>query len=105
MKSIFTVMVLGFVAVLLTPGSGSILAHAAGKAVSKEVITKCDQEFKSLDAGNKGYLTSDEIREGMYGHSHMGVGPTHKGESVFTSMDTNKDGKVTENEFCAWKGR
>jgi hypothetical protein len=99
MKSIVTVMVVVFVAVLLALGSGSV------KAASTGAMAKCEQQFKSLDVGNRGYLAPEQIHEGMYGHAHKGLGPTGKGDSVFTSMDTNKDNKVTLEEFCAWKTR
>lgn len=108
MKTMTTVLVLVAVAMFLALGSGYMaVAKSTAKAMaSGQTISWCENEFRSMDIGNKGYVTEQEFDAAWDGlGAHKGLGPVGSGSTVFYSANTSGDGRLTENQYCVWKGR
>jgi len=108
MKTMTIVLVLVAVAVFLALGSGYMaVAKSTAKAMaSDQTISGCEKEFKSMDVGNKGYVTEQEFHAEWDGMgAHKGLGPVGSGSTVFYSANSSGDGRLTEDQYCAWKGR
>ena len=73
-----------------------------------------DQAFKALDSGNKGYLTADDLQAAVVKISAEGARradaaqggdaagkPAPSAQAVLARLDSDSDGKVTEQEFKA----
>jgi Ca2+-binding EF-hand superfamily protein len=65
--------------------------------------------FKSIDSDDKGSLTAEELDAGMKasappppGGAPSGASSSETEDEVFDSMDTNKDGVVSQDEFLAY---
>lgn len=67
------------------------------KATSQE-LDEISKVFKEIDSDNNGFLSEDEIREGI--NRMIGTSATNF-EEILRAADSNKDGKVSYNEFIA----
>jgi len=56
----------------------------------------CQQRFDTMDADHNGVITKAEFMTSPH--------PGGRGEEVFKSRDTNGDGGLTKDEFCAGRG-
>jgi len=103
----------GFVTFLAIVGVVAALTLGSGlaKAMSTSSNTAgCEDRFRDLDSGNKGYINYGEFRaayDGVGTRSGRPAGPSDAGKyySVFTAMNTSGDGMVTEEQFCAYEAR
>lgn len=107
MKGLLILSVIMGLLTVLVFGGGVASAKEAGIAT----IT-CDDQFKELDVGGKGYLNFGDFQTGFYGvddplgsSRHIGVVNSGNAYSAFTSANTSRDGELTLQQFCAWKNR
>jgi len=99
------VALMAVVGLAVYTGAG-VMAFQSGQALSPEGnVSKCEQVFKNLDSGGKGYLTYNDFRAGDGLGKHKGYGQIGGTHSAFMSADTKGDGHLTMGEFCAWKNR
>lgn len=91
-----------------------LLGFVGGKALSFESghamdpagnVSMCEQEFKSLDTTDKGYLTYNDFRAEDSLGKIKGEAPIGNTYTSFLAADTKGDGRLTQGEFCAWKNR
>lgn len=105
MRKLLILVALFAVVGLVVYTGGRVMAFQSGQALSPEGnVSKCEQIFKNLDAGNKGYLTYNDYRAGD-GLGKTGYTQNGSTYSSFLSADTRGDGRLTMGEFCAWKSR
>jgi hypothetical protein len=106
MKDFVTFLAIAGIVAALTLGGGFVFA----KGTSGEMTT-CDVKFMEMDSGNKGYITYDEFRAeydgvGIRNSRPAGLSPAGNYYSVFTSLNSSKDGMLTMEQFCGVeKGR
>lgn len=103
---------LSFVWVTMLAG---VLAAGAGYAATmyqdefgaySGTSMRCALDFRDIDVGNKGYLTSEDLNDAYYPHGHLkGPAPVGKAYSLFYTYDTNRDERMSLSEYCAWKER
>ncbi len=101
---------LSFVSVMMLAGA---LAAGAGYAATmyqgelreySGTSMQCALDFRDVDVGDKGYLTSQDLNDAYYPPGLLkGPGPLGKAYSLFHTYDTNRDGQMSLSEFCAWK--
>jgi len=68
----------------------------------KRMLTKyklMQKAFLAFDADNSGYLTREELEEGI-SHFNLSSIPQEHVIQILESMDTNGDGKISYDEFC-----
>ncbi len=95
-------------------GAIGLVALVGGRAMSFEsghamqpmgAVTGCEQEFKNLDSGDKGYLTYYDFRGDDSIGKIKGNAPIGNSYTRFLSADSRGDGRLTMGEFCSWKNR
>ena len=95
----FSLMIMGFAAMILTGMVGSVWAadqSQAGQPGQPVPRMMCQDRFDAMDTNHDGVVTKDEFMAVRH--------PGGRGEDVFKSRDTNGDGALTKDEFCAGKG-
>jgi hypothetical protein len=107
MKGLLIFAVIVGLAAVLALGGGFVSARETGK----DTIT-CNDQFKELDVGGKGYLNYGDFQAGFFGvgdpvRNSRAIGVVNSGSaySNFTSANTSRDGELTMGQYCAWKNR
>lgn len=101
---------------LLVLGVACVLAATAGYAATmyeegypragSGTLMQCELNFRDMDSEYKGYLTSQEFHYSYYPPGQMkGPAPVGKAYSLFATYDRDHDGRMTLDEYCAWKAR
>ncbi len=101
---------LGLIAVVAILAFGSKVALATD--THDAMMAQCQDQFKSLDIGGKGYLTYEDFKWGFQGAGdpvrsgrHIGVLNSDRSYGAFTEANTSRDGELTLPQFCAYKTR
>lgn len=98
-----------FLAMLLTFSAVFALGHSIVAAQTQTdgqmPLKNCHERFQQIAGGDK-TIAPQEWKEAQWGQGTMkGVGPSPGAAVEFGGVDTNKDGFITEDEFCAWAGK
>lgn len=109
MKTLLVVLAVVAVIAAMALGSGDVLARTAGTTYGGgggQAAIGCENQFGTLDSGNKGYLSYWDFKDGWSGPGgHKGLAPTDSSGNAFATADRNVDNQLSAQEFCEWKGR
>lgn len=87
----------------------ALVTHASGNASSARAgRMDTEQVFESLDGGDKGYLTVDDLQAAFVSFSAEGSRraaaadkPSARLEKLFARLDSDGDGQLSQAEFQA----
>lgn len=81
-------------------GYGAALMHSRTRIPSDQATQMAQNLFARLDTQGQGYLTQADLQSAMNSASTTSaVNSTTNVDKLFSKLDGNRDGKVTETEF------
>ncbi len=102
LSAMFLVLAMG----LLFFGAAHAFAAEGGYGSDQlAMMRQCELDFQRMDIGDRGYITYNDFRHEWEGHSRIGPAPSGNAYSAWTSIRSDDPQRVTQREFCMWRGR
>jgi hypothetical protein len=99
-------LVLGLACVLATVAGYAATMYEGYPMAGSGTLMQCELDFRDMDSGNKGFLTSRDLYHAYYPPGQIkGPSPVGKAYSLFATYDRDNDNRMTVDEYCAWKAR